>query len=126
MPALDPRTQQLLEYNLTRTIYRVTHPDKPVIGVMSSLPVLGTQQPMMMPGQPPQPQAQPWVAFADLREDYDLRTVEPMVESISDDISALVLVHPKDLSEKTHYAIDQFLLRGVPSDRSPSWQMMRE
>ena len=57
VPALDPRTQQMLEYNLTRTIYRVTHPEKPVIGVMSSLPVLGQQQPMMMPGQPPPPQS---------------------------------------------------------------------
>ncbi|NQU41578.1 MAG: Gldg family protein [Lentisphaerae bacterium] len=111
MPALDPRTQQLLEYNLTRTIYRVTHPDKPVVGVLSSLPVLGNRQPPMMPGQPPQA-SQPWLAFADLREDYDLRTVEPTTETISDDISALLLIHPKNLSPKTLFAIDQFLLRG--------------
>ena len=112
VPALDPRTQQLLEYNLTRTIYRVTHPDKPVIGVMSSLPVMGQQQPMGMPGMPPQPQSPPWISFADLREDYDLRTIEPTAESISEEIRALVLVHPKQLSPKTRYAIDQFVLGG--------------
>jgi ABC-type uncharacterized transport system involved in gliding motility auxiliary subunit len=112
VPALDPRTQKLLEYNLTRTIYRVTHPDKPVIGVMGSLPVLGQQPPMGMPGMPPQQQAPPWISFADLREDYDLRTIESTAESISAEIRALVLVHPKQLSAKTRYAIDQFVLGG--------------
>ncbi len=111
VPALDPRTQQMLEYNLTRTIYRVTHPKKPVIGVLSSLPVLGQAPPMMMPGQPP-PQAKAWMSFTDLRKDYDMREVDPNVESISDDISALVLVHPKQLAPKTRFAIDQFVLKG--------------
>ncbi|MDP6490703.1 MAG: Gldg family protein [Kiritimatiellia bacterium] len=111
VPSLDPRTQQMLEYNLTRTIYRVTHPQKPVIGVMSSLPVLGRPQQPMMPGQPPA-QSQPWTSFADLRRDYDLREVDVNVESISDEISALVLVHPKQLSPKTLFAIDQFVLKG--------------
>jgi len=111
VPALDPRTQQMLEYNLTRTIYRVTHPKKPVIGVMSSLPVLGQAPPMMMPGQPP-PQSQPWMSFADLRKDYDLREVDPNVNTIGDEISALVLVHPKQLAPKTLFAIDQFVLKG--------------
>ncbi|MBL7077924.1 MAG: Gldg family protein [Kiritimatiellae bacterium] len=111
VPALDPRTQQMLEYNLTRTIYRVTHPQKPVIGVLSSLPVLGQQQPPMMPGQPPA-QSQPWMSFADLRRDYDLREVDAGVDTISEEISALVLVHPKGLSPKTLFAIDQFVLKG--------------
>ncbi len=111
VPSLDPRTQQMLEYNLTRTIYRVTHPRKPAIGVMSSLPVLGQPQQPMMPGQPPEP-SQPWTSFADLRHDYDLREVDVDVESISDEISALVLVHPKQLSPKTLFAIDQFVLKG--------------
>ncbi len=111
VPALSPRTQQMLEYNLTRTIYRVTHPQKPVIGVMSSLPILGGQQPAMMPGQPP-PQSQPWTSFADLRRDYDLRRVDANADEISDEIGALVLVHPKQLGPKTLFAIDQFVLKG--------------
>ncbi len=111
LSSLDPRTQQMLEYNLTRTIYRVANPKKPVIGVMSSLPVLGQAPPMMMPGQRP-PQSDPWISFADLRQDYDLREIDPDVDSISDDISSLVLVHPKQLAPQTRFAIDQFVLKG--------------
>jgi ABC-type uncharacterized transport system involved in gliding motility auxiliary subunit len=112
LPVLDPQSEALLEYNITRMIMRVAHPAKPVVGVMSSLPVLGSQRPPFpMPNQPP-PQEQPWFAFADLRKDYDVRQVETTAESIDEEINALVLVHPKDLGEKTLYAIDQFVLRG--------------
>lgn len=111
VPALDPRTQQMLEYNLTRTIYRVTHPQKPVIGVMSALPILGRSAQPMMPGQPPE-QAQAWVSFNDLRRDYTLREVAPTAGRIDDEISALIVVHPKELSPQTRYAIDQFVLGG--------------
>jgi ABC-type uncharacterized transport system involved in gliding motility auxiliary subunit len=112
IPVLDPRTESILEYNVTRLIYRVTHPKKPVLGLISSLPVLGSQMPnFAMPGMPPQ-QKKPWLSFQDLRQDYDIRDLGPMVETIDGDIEALVVVHPKDLSEGTQYAIDQFVLRG--------------
>ena len=58
MPVLDPRTEELLEYNITRLIYRVGHPEKPVVGVLSSLPVMGMRAPpFTMPGQPRPPRA---------------------------------------------------------------------
>jgi len=41
-----------------------------------------------------------------------VRTVPPTAIEIDPDIAALVLVHPKDLSDETQYAIDQFVLRG--------------
>ncbi|MCE9615702.1 MAG: Gldg family protein [Lentisphaerae bacterium] len=108
--ALDPRTDSLLEYNLTRLIYRVTHPQRPVIGVMSSLPVMGEEAPPY--GMPSPKAAKPWLAFQQLQEDYELRKVDTDVETIPDDLQALVVVHPKELPEKTLYAIDQFVLRG--------------
>lgn len=112
IPVLDPRTEELLEYNLTRLIHRVTHPEKPVVGVMSTLPVMGTAAARYpMPGQPPQNKP-PWLAFRELRQDYDLRTIEPASAVLDPDLDALILVHPKELSDKTLYAIDQFVLRG--------------
>ena len=113
IPALDPRTESLLEYNVTRLIYRICHPEKPVIGVMSSLPVLGFQAPQFaMPGQPP-PQGRPaWIAFQELRKDYEVRDIPTSADEIDPDIDALILVHPKNLSEKAVYALDQFVLRG--------------
>ena len=109
---LSPRTESTLEYDLTRLVTRVAWPERPVVGVMTSLPdVLGGQMnPMMMQmGQRP---PQGWAAFSELAKDYDVRTVEPDAEKIDDDIKTLVMVHAKNLSDKTLYAIDQFVLRG--------------
>ena len=109
---LSPRTESTLEYDLTRLVTRVAWPERPVVGVMTSLPdVLGGQMnPMMMQmGQRP---PQGWAAFSELAKDYDVRTVEPDAEKIDDDVKTLVVVHPKNLSDKALYAIDQFVLRG--------------
>ncbi|MGQ9663402.1 MAG: Gldg family protein [Kiritimatiellia bacterium] len=111
LPVLDPNTDSILEYNLTRLLYRVTHPKKPVIGVMSSLMVLGGGPPYpMMPGQPGPQRA--WLAFRDLQEDYEMREIETSAENIDPSVDVLVLVHPKELSDKTYCALDQFVLRG--------------
>jgi ABC-type uncharacterized transport system involved in gliding motility auxiliary subunit len=110
LPFLDPRTQDLLEYSLTRLIYQVTHAQKPVIGVLSSLKVLGEQEPGYMPTRNPKNRA--WLIFESLKEDYTLQPVETTATEISPEISTLVVVHPKNLPDKTLFAIDQFLLRG--------------
>ncbi len=113
IPVLDPRAQQMLEYNVTRMLYRISHPEKPVIGVMSSLPVLGSgQQPFAFPGQPQPERRPPWVAVNELQQDFDVRPVEPDADRIAEDISALLLIHPKELPPQTLFAIDQFVLRG--------------
>ncbi|MBQ1345548.1 MAG: Gldg family protein, partial [Kiritimatiellae bacterium] len=109
---LSPRTESTLEYDLTRLVTRVAWPERPVVGVMTSLPdVLGAKMnPMMMQmGQRP---PQGWAAFSELAKDYDVRAVEPDAEKIDDDVKALVVLHAKNLSDKTLYAIDQFVLRG--------------
>ncbi len=111
IPLIDPRTEQLLEYNITRMIYRVTTTRKPVLGILSPLPVMGSQPTPMMPGQRPR-QEPPWAAFAELNRDYSVRPLDPSVETISNDIDALLVVHPKNLEDKTLFAIDQFVLRG--------------
>jgi ABC-type uncharacterized transport system involved in gliding motility auxiliary subunit len=113
LPSLDPRAEQLLEYGVTRLIYRVTHPEKPVVGVMGGLPVMGMQMPPMgMPGQRPRSQP-PWIVFQELMQDYTLKDLPPaMTEEIPPEVKLLIVVHPKMLSDKALYAIDQFVLRG--------------
>ena len=80
---------------------------------MTSLPDVmggGQMNPMMMQmGQRP---PEGWAAFSELGKDYDVRTVATDVDAIDDDIKTLVMVHAKDLTDKTLYAIDQFVLRG--------------
>ena len=41
IPLCQPTGERLLEYDLTRAISRVVTPEKPVVGVMSALPVFG-------------------------------------------------------------------------------------
>src|SRR6186713_1613119 len=41
LPFLSPDRERLLEYDLSRAISRVMTPNKPVVGVMSALPVSG-------------------------------------------------------------------------------------
>lgn len=113
MPFVDPNSEELLEYNITRMIARVTNPKKPVIGVMSSLPVMGMRSfPYAMPGQPPPKNQPPWAAFQDLSKDYDVRQITAGAEQIEPDINVMIVVHPKNLSDKTLFALDQFVLRG--------------
>ena len=111
IPMIDPRSAELLEYNVTRMIHRVASSHKPVVGVMSSLPVLGTPpSPYMPPSR--QKQLPAWAAFRDLSQDYTVRSIAPTVSEIDPDIDTLIVVHPKNPTDKTLFAIDQFVLRG--------------
>jgi ABC-type uncharacterized transport system involved in gliding motility auxiliary subunit len=67
---------------------------------------------MMMMQQRRQPRDEGWAAFKDLRKDYTVREVKADAEEIEGDVKALIVLHPKDLSDKALFAIDQFVLRG--------------
>ncbi|MBV8342115.1 MAG: Gldg family protein [Gammaproteobacteria bacterium] len=102
----DPSKEQFLEYDVVRLVYELANPKKPVVAWMSSLP--------MGPGFDPRTgqMREPWVIYADVQQLYDLRPLEPTTTHIDPDVSVLVLVHPKELSPATQFAIDQFALRG--------------
>jgi ABC-type uncharacterized transport system involved in gliding motility auxiliary subunit len=111
LPFLSPDREKLLEYDISRSISRVAHPEKPVVGVMTSLPMFGQpMNPMMMRmGQQPQ---EPWVVVNELKRDFEVKQIQMDVDRIDDDVKVLMVVHPKNISDKAQYAIDQFVLRG--------------
>jgi ABC-type uncharacterized transport system involved in gliding motility auxiliary subunit len=111
LPFLTPNREQLLEYDLTRAISQVVKTEKPVVGVMSSLPVMGMpMNPMMMRmGQQGQ---QPWVLISELQRDFEVREIPMSGESIPADISVLLVIHPKAATDEVQFALDQFVLRG--------------
>lgn len=112
IPFLHPTRRNLLEYDLTRAIHRVSNPRQQVVGVMSSLPVLGTpRMPMQMPGMD-RGQEQPWQFVTELRKEYDVQRVATSTRRIDPDIDVLVLIHPQELSDETLFAVDQYLLHG--------------
>lgn len=111
IPFCQPTRERLLEYDLTRAITRVVTPTKPIVGVMSALPVFGGGgNPMMMQmGQRPQPA---WAIISELQKDFTVRRIEMDGQKIAEDVKVLFLIHPREISEATQYAVDQFILRG--------------
>ena len=111
IPFLQSSRERLLEYDLARAVGGVISTNKPIVGVMTALPMFGTpSNPMMMRmGQQGQ---RPWVFISELKRDYTVKQVQMTVEKIDDDIQILILAHPKDISDKAQFAIDQYVLRG--------------
>jgi len=113
LPGLDPRMQQMLEFNVSRMIHQVVNPRKPVVGVISSLPVLGNEPPpFSMSGQQPPPRQPAWIAFQELKKDFEVREILSPEDGIPEDVDVLVIVHPKNLPALAQFAIDQHVLRG--------------
>ncbi len=112
LAALAPQTESTLEYDITRLITRVASADKPIVGVLSTLPVMGA--PEMPPGMsmPRRESPQPWFFIRELKRDFEVRTVAPDVAEIDPAITTLLVIHPKELGPSTLYAIDQFVMRG--------------
>ncbi len=108
LPALTPDREPLLEYDLVRAIARAVSTAKPVIGVMSALPVFGMPPSQFTGGQPLEPQ----VIIGELRRDYTVKRVGLDAERIDDDIKVLLVIHPRGIGERAQYALDQFVLRG--------------
>jgi len=108
LPALALDREPLLEYDLTRAIARATSTAKPVVGVMSALPVFGMPPSQFTGGQPMEPQ----VFISELRRDYTVKRVALDPDRIDDDVKVLVVIHPRGIGEKGQYALDQFVLRG--------------
>lgn len=111
IPFLAPNRERLLEYDLTRAIVRAETPEKPTIGLMSPLPVFGMpSNPMMQ--QMGQQGSQPWTLVNELKNDFNVKRVGMDVDKIDDDIKLLLVIAPKDITDKAQYAIDQFIMRG--------------
>jgi ABC-type uncharacterized transport system involved in gliding motility auxiliary subunit len=112
IPFFDPRKERLLEYDISRAISRVGAAAKPVVGIMSPLPVFGMPANPMMARMGQQGGQEPWVIINELKNDFTVRNVGMDVDKIDDDVKVLVLIHPRDITDKAQYAIDQFVLRG--------------
>jgi ABC-type uncharacterized transport system involved in gliding motility auxiliary subunit len=111
IPFFDPDRERLLEYDLSRAISRVVTPEKPVIGVMSGVNVFGTPSNPMME-QMGQRGSEPWALINELKDDFEVRQVDLAADKIDDDIKVLLVIRPKEITDKAQYAIDQFIMRG--------------
>jgi len=102
----DPNKEQFLEYDVVKLVYELANPKKPVVAWMSSLPMGAGFDPQS--GQ----MREPWVIYNDAQQLYEVRPLEQTATRIDPDVNVLVMVHPKELSPATQFAIDQYALRG--------------
>ena len=102
IPVLSPDRERFLEYDLTRLVYNLSRPDKPTLGIITGLPLEGTEQ----NGQ------QPYQILTQLRQFYNVKMLTGEEYTIDPSIDVLMLVQPDDLPEQNLYAIDQFVMRG--------------
>ncbi|MCF7975576.1 MAG: GldG family protein [Phycisphaerae bacterium] len=114
IPFFSPERQRFVEYDISYLIDTAITRQKKVIGVMSSIEVMGDdvsdymRQMMQYQGQQVK---EPWTVVAHLRQQYEVKTVSTDVSDIND-VDLLFVIHPKSLPEKTQFAIDQYVLKG--------------
>lgn len=113
IPLFAPDRQSFVEYDISYLIDTAITRQKTKIGILSSLPVMGSDvsdymaQMMQMQGQRPK---QAWTLVEQLRRQYEVKGIDAEADEIKD-IDILLVIHPKDLPEKTLFAIDQFVLK---------------
>ncbi|MFA6228599.1 MAG: Gldg family protein [Rhodanobacter sp.] len=99
----DPSREAFLEYDIARLLYELNQAKKPLIGVISSLPVNGNAA----------LNEQPWAVMQQLAQLFDVRMLAAdQLEKIDDKLKVVLLINPKQLSTDAQYAIDQYVLRG--------------
>jgi ABC-type uncharacterized transport system involved in gliding motility auxiliary subunit len=108
IPYFTPDREPYLEYDLSSLIYRLSTPKKPVIGIVSSLPLQtgpGGIQAMM------QGQSQPFAIYSELNQTYTTQMLQADFTAIKG-VDVLMVAHPAALSDAQLAAIDQFVLSG--------------
>ncbi|MDX1378588.1 MAG: GldG family protein, partial [Anaerolineales bacterium] len=105
IPFFSPTREELLEHDITKLVYQLADPKKRVIGLLSTLPI---DSGPLVPGQG----GNSWVVVDQLRQLFEVRSLETDIRSIPDDVDVLMIVHPRALGDQTLYAIDQFILSG--------------
>jgi len=106
IPFFQPDRESFLEYDLARLVWALAHPERPVVGVISGLPVTQGFDPQL--GR----MRDAWVFMAQVEQLFDVQNLGAEPGSIPEDVDLLLVVHPKNLGEASLYAIDQFVMRG--------------
>ncbi|GAB4296797.1 MAG: GldG family protein [Methylophaga sp.] len=108
----QPEKEDTLEYDLTKLIYKLSNQERKTIGVLSSLSVDGEQYDPLKGEVASSDGAKPWAMMNELREMFDVTVLPNDIRRIPSSIDVLVVIHPKEIEERTLYAIDQYVLAG--------------
>jgi ABC-type uncharacterized transport system involved in gliding motility auxiliary subunit len=102
IPVFSPDREAFLEYDLTRLVSELGRSGKPVVALIDRLGLAGNPM-IRMPEQQ---------VLTQMKQFFDVRALTGEVEKLPDDTRVLMVVHPQDLSERTLYTIDQWVMAG--------------
>ena len=97
-----PDREAFLEYDLTRLVSELGRRGKPVVALLDGLGLAGNPM-MRLPEQQ---------VLTQMKQFFDVQPLSGEVEKLPDDTRVLMVVHPRDLNEKTLYTIDQWVMAG--------------
>ncbi len=105
IPFFDPQREPFLEYEITRLIFELEHPDRTRIALITALP--------MDPATAAVAQGAPTGQSVFATEMGRLFNVQKLPENFTSipDADVLVIIQPWALSPAQLYAVDQFILR---------------
>jgi len=103
----QPERERFLEYDLTKLVHSLAFPKKTVVGLITTLPLEGDMMAMMR-GRP----AEPMAIMEQLQQLDTVKLLPTNIDAIPPDVDVLMIAHPQNLSDKTFFAIDQFVMKG--------------
>lgn len=102
----QPDREMFLEYEVSQLIDRLARPERPLIGLYSRLPVQNSMNPQTFQAEPG------WQSVLALESTFDIESIDAEADDIPEGISALILIHPKDLSSTFKRSLVNFLASG--------------
>ncbi|MGE9291816.1 MAG: Gldg family protein, partial [Puniceicoccales bacterium] len=110
IPFLLPAREPALEYDLSRLILDLIHPEKPRVGILTSLDLWDKK------GDPIQGIAAkaPSILIEELRRIFDVVPLDRRNATLPEDLDLIALLHPRGVSDQLAFAIDQYFLAGGP------------
>ncbi len=106
LPFFNLEREQFLEYDLTKLIAGLANPDRPVLGMISTLP-----DPAAM-GMNPHGGGQRPIIFDQLREFFDVDDLDAQAPDIGDKVKSLMVVDLKSLGSQALRSVDRFVHNG--------------
>ena len=106
IPFFQPDKEAFLEYDIAKLVSKLSSPERSIIGLVSGVEMAGSfdaQTQRMLP---------PWMVYQQAQQLFEIRNLGTSLDEIPAEVNLLWLVQPKGLSNKTLYAIDQFIMRG--------------
>ena len=107
IPFFQTQRERFLEYDLSKLVYNLAHPEQPMVGVVTGTQAFGDYSAMMQGREP-----EPWAAIAQAQDFFKMEQLFTPEDFLEYKPEILAVIHPRSLEPEMLYAIDQFMMRG--------------